>query len=81
MLDGPVTDHTIGDTRAAILRHLRSNPGARPKDLAEALPQVDAATIRRTCARMAEDRQLSKDSSGRYFPPAETSEHPKEAGE
>ncbi|WP_229815879.1 AAA family ATPase [Streptomyces lucensis] len=31
MLDGPVTDHTIGDTRAVILRHVRAHPGARPR--------------------------------------------------
>ncbi|MGW2186591.1 AAA family ATPase [Streptomyces sp. NPDC001719] len=72
LLDGPVSDHTIGDTRAAVLRHVRTNPGARPKDIAEALPHVDADTIRRTCSRMATDGQLAKDGSGRYYPDAET---------
>ncbi|MEV5770792.1 AAA family ATPase [Streptomyces antimycoticus] len=69
MLDGPVTDHTIGDTRAAILRAVRANPGAKPKDIVQALPEVDADTVRRTCSRMAADGQLTKDSAGRYFPP------------
>ncbi|OEV31529.1 DNA repair protein RadA [Streptomyces nanshensis] len=69
MLDGPATDHTVGDTRAAILRHLRANPGARPKDIAAALPEVSEDTVRRNCSRMVSDDQLSKDSSGRYFPP------------
>lgn len=68
LLDGPATDHTIGDTRSAILRLVRATPGVRPKDLAEALPDVDADTIRRTCSRMAADGQLSKDPSGRYYP-------------
>ncbi|MFD0552660.1 AAA family ATPase [Streptomyces rectiviolaceus] len=31
LLDGPVADHTVGDTRAAILRFVRANPGARPR--------------------------------------------------
>ncbi|MER0446591.1 AAA family ATPase [Streptomyces sp. Edi4] len=68
LLDGPVTDHTVGDTRAAILKFVRANPGAKPKDMAPALPNVDADTIRRTCSRMASDGQLTKDASGRYFP-------------
>ncbi|MBV9023825.1 MAG: AAA family ATPase [Streptomycetaceae bacterium] len=72
LLDGPVSDHTVGDTRAAILRHVRANPGARPKDMAADLPQVDADTIRRTCSRMAADGQLTKDASGRYYPDIET---------
>lgn len=72
LLDGPASDHTIGDTRAAILRHVRAHPGARPKDIADALPQVDTDTVRRTCSRMAADGQLTKDGSGRYYPDTET---------
>ncbi|MGW7610324.1 AAA family ATPase [Streptomyces sp. NPDC054766] len=72
LLDGPVSDHTVGDTRAAILRHVRSHPGVKPKDIADALPQVDADNVRRTCARMAEAGQLTKDGSGRYYPDTET---------
>ncbi|MFF3206651.1 AAA family ATPase [Streptomyces sp. NPDC002962] len=68
MLDGPASDHTVGDTRAAILRYVRANPGAKPKDMATALPNVDADTIRRTCSRMAADGQLTKDPGGRYYP-------------
>ncbi|GAB2915526.1 AAA family ATPase [Streptomyces mayteni] len=68
LLDGPAADHTIGDTRAAILRHVREHPGAKPKDIATALPGMDADTIRRTCSRMAADGQLTKDTKGRYFP-------------
>ncbi|MEV1054062.1 AAA family ATPase [Streptomyces sp. NPDC049887] len=72
LLDGPASDHAIGDTRAAILRHVRAHPGAKPKDIAEALPQVDVDTVRRTCSRMAADGQLTKDAAGRYFPDTET---------
>jgi hypothetical protein len=66
LLDGPVSDHTVSDTRAAVLRHVRDNPGVRPKDIAAALPDIDADTIRRYCSRMAEAGQLTKDASGRY---------------
>ncbi|KUO16708.1 AAA family ATPase [Streptomyces dysideae] len=72
LLDGPVADHTVGDTRAAILRHVRANPGAKPKDIAGDFPQVDIDTIRRTCSRMAADGQLTRDGSGRYYPDTET---------
>ncbi|MGW7645056.1 AAA family ATPase [Streptomyces bobili] len=72
LLDGPVSDHTVGDTRAAILRHVRAHPGAKPKDIAGDLPQVDIDTIRRTCSRMAADGQLTRDGSGRYYPDTET---------
>ncbi len=68
MLDGPVTDHTIGDTRAAILRHVREHPGIRPRDIVAALPDIDADTVRRYCSRMAEAGQLTKDAAGRYYP-------------
>jgi hypothetical protein len=59
LLDGPVSDHTVGDTRAAILKHVRAHPGAKPKDI---------ETIRRTCSRMAADGQLTRDAGGRYYP-------------
>ncbi|KUJ35882.1 DNA repair protein RadA [Streptomyces sp. NRRL F-5122] len=72
LLDGPVSDHTVGDTRATILRYVRAHPGAKPKDMAEDLPHVDIDTIRRTCNRMADAGQLSKDLSGRYYPDTET---------
>ncbi|MFD5860953.1 AAA family ATPase [Streptomyces chartreusis] len=72
LLDGPVTDHTVSDTRATILRHVRAHPGAKPKDMAGELPQVDIDTIRRTCNRMADAGQLTKDAGGRYYPDTET---------
>jgi hypothetical protein len=72
LLDGPASDHTIGDTRAAILKHVRANPGAKPKDMATALPHVDIDTIRRTCSRMATDGQITRDAGGRYYPDSDT---------
>ncbi|MFJ7968517.1 AAA family ATPase [Streptomyces sp. NPDC096324] len=72
LLDGPATDHTVGDTRATILRHVRAHPGAKPKDMTGELPHVDMDTIRRTCARMAEAGQLTRDAGGRYYPDTET---------
>ncbi|MFE5400525.1 AAA family ATPase [Streptomyces sp. NPDC056580] len=72
LLEGPVSDHTVSDTRATILRYVRTHPGAKPKDMAGELPQVDIDTIRRTCNRMADAGQLTKDPGGRYFPDTET---------
>ncbi|MEV5166965.1 AAA family ATPase [Streptomyces werraensis] len=72
LLDGPVSDHTVSDTRATILRYVRAHPGAKPKDMAGELPHVDIDTIRRTCNRMADAGQLSKDAGGRYYPDTET---------
>ncbi|AZM47678.1 DNA repair protein RadA [Streptomyces sp. WAC 06738] len=67
LLEGPAGDHTVGDTRAAILRYVRANPGSKPKDIAQGLADADPGTVRRTCARMAAAGQLTKDSGGRYF--------------
>ncbi|WP_405422930.1 AAA family ATPase [Streptomyces erythrochromogenes] len=75
LLDGPASDHTVGDTRAAILRYVRAHPGAKPREIADGLPGVDADTVRRTCSRMAADGQLTKDAGGRYFPDTEARTH------
>ncbi|NYI05577.1 AAA family ATPase [Allostreptomyces psammosilenae] len=68
LLDGPALDHTIGDTRAVILRFVRDNPGARPKDIADSTG-LEIGLARKTCARMADDCQLRRDVSGAYFAP------------
>jgi hypothetical protein len=68
MLDGPATDHTLSTTRAAILRHLREHPGATPRTLAAPL-DLSHDNARRTCARMADDGQLTTDGTGRYYAP------------
>lgn len=68
LLDGPVSDHTIGDTRATVLRHVRANPGIRPKELSEATG-IEIGLARKTCTRMVEDSQLRRDPSGAYYAP------------
>ncbi|MGI5251889.1 AAA family ATPase [Actinacidiphila glaucinigra] len=68
LLDGPATDHLIGDTRATVLRYVRAHPGARPKELSEATG-IDIGLARKTCARMVDDSQLTRDASGAYFAP------------
>lgn len=68
MLEGPVGDHTLPDTRAAILRHVRDNAGRKPKDIADAI-SADYELVKKTCRRMASDGQLTADSSGRYYTP------------
>jgi hypothetical protein len=68
LLDGPATDQLIGDTRATVLRYVRSHPGARPKELSEATG-IDIGLARKTCARMVDDSQLTRDASGAYFAP------------
>ncbi|MGN9912100.1 AAA family ATPase [Phytohabitans sp. LJ34] len=68
MLDGPATDHELGDTRSAIIRHLRGNPGSAPKVIAEATG-LNPATVRQTCTRMLADAQVTCDAAGRYSLP------------
>jgi hypothetical protein len=65
--DTPADEIMLGDTRAAILRHVREHEGDRPKQIAEATG-IDAATVRQTANRMAKDGQLDTDGHGRYFP-------------
>jgi len=65
LLEGPAIDHIVGDTRAVVLRFVREHPRVRPKDIATAL-DLDDSLVRRTCARMAEAGQLTKDGAGRY---------------
>ncbi|MFK4084162.1 hypothetical protein ACI2LF_08660 [Kribbella sp. NPDC020789] len=68
LLAGAAVDHTLHRPRASILAYLRQFPGASPKAISDALGD-DRDTIRRTCARMADDGQLRRRDGGRYFPP------------
>jgi len=69
LLDGPVQEHTLGDTRGAILRHLRQQEQPQPpKAVAEAIGMA-YDTVKRTCLRMAADGQLTSDTGGRYGTP------------
>ncbi|MFC5719603.1 AAA family ATPase [Streptomyces gamaensis] len=67
LLEGPAADHTIGDTRATVLRHVREHPGAKPKQIAEDTG-LDPALVRQTCARMANDAQLIRKAGGYVDP-------------
>jgi hypothetical protein len=68
LLDGPATDHVVGDTRAGILRWLRGNGPAAPKAVAEG-SGLKYDNVKRTCQRMLADGQLSCDAGGRYAVP------------
>lgn len=67
MLDGPPTDYTLGDTRQAILRHLRDVQSGTPKQVAAALG-LNYNTVKVTCTRMVSDGQLDTDGHGTYLP-------------
>jgi hypothetical protein len=69
ILDGPAADHALGETRAAILRHVRANPGSAPAAIAHATGMA-RETVKKTCQRMAADGQLTADTAGRYRVPA-----------
>jgi hypothetical protein len=66
LLDGRAEDYQLGETRSMVMRYLRDYPNRTPKEIADAL-QVDAATIRQTCRRMAEAHQL-RAVGGKYRP-------------
>lgn len=68
LLDGDAEDYQMQDTRALIVRFVREFPGAKPKDIAEAL-ELNSNTVRKTCLRMAEDGQLRGEPGGTYYPP------------
>ena len=68
LLDGPPGEYTVGDTRAAILRHLHQHPGSTPKVIAEATG-LGNDNVKKTCQRMTADGQLTADTAGRYRRP------------
>jgi hypothetical protein len=65
LLDGPPEDHSLSDTRAAILRYVREHPGNPPKVIADGVG-IAIENVRKTCQRMAADGQLCADATGRY---------------
>nr|WSY53346.1 AAA family ATPase [Streptomyces sp. NBC_00886] len=67
LLEGPAADHTIGDSRATILRYVREHPGAAPKQIAEGTGLV-SDLVRQTCSRMAKDVQLIRKDGGYVVP-------------
>jgi AAA domain len=71
LLEGPAEEHTLGDTRAAILRHVRQHGPATPKTIAEGTGLAPDNT-KQTCRRMATDGQLTVSGDGRYGLPSVT---------
>lgn len=71
MLDGPASDYSLGDTRKAILEHLRANVSGTPRQIADAL-SMNHETVKKNCKRMFDDDQLDTDGSGTYFTPSTT---------
>jgi DNA-binding Lrp family transcriptional regulator len=74
-LDGSAAEYQLGDTRTAILAHLRASGPAGPKAVAEALG-LPHETVKKTCQRMADDGQLSALIGGRYDAPNPTGTTP-----
>jgi AAA domain/Winged helix-turn-helix DNA-binding len=72
LLDGPAGDYAMSGTRAAIVRHVRANPGSTPKTIADATG-ISAGNVNKTCQRMAGDGQLVVDPGGRYRMPGDPS--------
>ena len=68
LLDGPPEEHALTDTRAAILRWLRTNGPATPKAITEGT-RLGGESVKKTCQRMLASSQLSCDPSGRYSAP------------
>jgi hypothetical protein len=73
LLDGPPEDHNLSETRAAIVRHVRTHPDSTPKAIADATG-LSHENVRKTCPRMAADGQLCGDADGRYRLPG-TGDH------
>ncbi|MFF0723625.1 AAA family ATPase [Streptomyces sp. NPDC004134] len=67
LLEGPAADHTLNQTRAVILRYVRDHPGAKPKQITQATG-LAPDLVRQTCARMANDVQLIRQSGGYVVP-------------
>jgi hypothetical protein len=70
LLDGPAADYAMSDTRAAITRFVRTNPGSTPKAIAEATG-ISPGNVAKACQRMAGDGQLVAGPGGRYRVPGE----------
>jgi AAA domain len=69
LLEGPAIEHTIGETRSAILKYVRENEGSSPKQIASGAG-LGYELVKKTVARMADDGQLDTDGNGHYLAPA-----------
>lgn len=66
-LSGQASDYSLGDTRRAILDHLREVGSATPKQVAEAVG-IPHNTAKGTLKRMFDDGQIDTDGRGTYLP-------------
>lgn len=73
LLEEPVAIAKMGQTRRKIFEHIKTHEGASPNETATAL-SLNAATVRQTMRRMAEDDELGTDGEGRYFIPMSLSQ-------
>ena len=67
-LDGDPSDYQLQNTRVDILRLLRDHGPMKPAMIAESL-QLNPASVRQTCKRMADDGQLKTVPGGIYRAP------------
>jgi len=67
MIDQPVAEVTLPDTRSAILAYLRAEPGQGPKRISDGTG-LAYELVKKTVKRMADDNQLHTDGKGRYYP-------------
>jgi hypothetical protein len=66
LLDGPAQEHTLPETRAEILRYLRTaGVACGPRAIAEGT-SLSYELIKKTCQRMNADGQVTADAAGRY---------------
>jgi hypothetical protein len=67
LLEGPAQEHTLPETRAEVLRYLRTaGVACGPKAIAEGTG-LAYELIKKTCQRMNTDGQISTDPAGRYM--------------
>jgi DNA-binding Lrp family transcriptional regulator len=71
LLDGPPDEHKLGNTRAAILRWLRTNGPAGPKAIANGTG-IPIETVKKTCQRMHADSQLTSNGARQYHAPGDS---------
>jgi len=62
LLDGPTQDFTLGDTRSAVLRHLRAKPQVNTPKMIADVCGIAYDTVKKTCQRVPGDTPESTGS-------------------
>lgn len=68
LLDGTAVEHEVSETRRAIIRVLRDEPGMGPKAIADQIGHEKPDTVKHLVRKMVDQGQLDTDGEGRYFP-------------